>query len=371
MTLHRNLIFAAFFVASCSESTPPTLPVAQPSSTPFKLGTFESGGRTFVGVVLDEARVIDLAAANQALNTGVDVAAPTEMKDLITRYESGVRDMIRAVIGGVEAASEPLTYVHDLASLNIRPPVMYPTTMLNTAVNYADHDIEMARVRDGSPGQTAPTAGGALPNTTSAAGIWERDENDWRWNPYMFIKLPATVIAHGETIYIPTGRTEVEWECELGVVIGQTASRVPTENALDYIFGYALENDVSDRGGRGDGRYGSDWLVSKSHDTFAPLGPFITPKEFVEDSNNLAIAFSLNGEVIQEGNTSQMIHKVPELVTYASHIVTLRPGDVIATGTPPGAGSARTPPIVFQPGDQSSCTYEGVGTLSNPVAAAP
>jgi 2-keto-4-pentenoate hydratase/2-oxohepta-3-ene-1,7-dioic acid hydratase in catechol pathway len=127
---------------------------------------------------------------------------------------------------------------------------------------------------------------------------------------------------------------------------------------------------VSDRGGRGDGRYGSDWLVSKSHDTFAPLGPFITPKEFVEDSNNLAVAFSLNGEVIQEGNTSQMIHKVPEQVTYASSIVTLRPGDVIATGTPPGAGSARTPPIVFQSGDQSTCSYEGIGTLSNPVAAA-
>lgn len=159
------LVLSALFAAACTETAPPAQPVAQQSSTPFKLGTFEAGGRTFVGVVLDEARVIDLAAANQAVNTGVEVAAPTEMKDLITRYESGVRDMIRAVIGGVEAATESPAYVHDLAALNIRPPIMYPTTMLNTAVNYADHDIEMARVRDGSPGQDAPTAGGALPNT--------------------------------------------------------------------------------------------------------------------------------------------------------------------------------------------------------------
>jgi len=366
------LVLTALLAASCAEPAPPAQPPAQQSSTPFKLGTFESGGRTFVGVVLDEATVIDLAAASESVNTGVDIAAPADMKDLITRYESGVRDMIRAVIGSVEeAADAPLTYVHDLATLNIRPPIMYPTTMLNTAVNYADHDIEMARVRDGSPGQTAPTAGGALPNTTSAPGIWERPEDDWRWNPYMFIKLPAAIIAHGETIVIPPGRTEVEWECELGVVIGRTASHVPSDNALDYIFGYTLENDVSDRGGRGDGRYGSDWLISKSHDTFAPMGPFITPKEFVADTNNLAITFALNGEVLQEGTTTQMIHKVPEQITYATSIITLQPGDVVATGTPPGAGSARTPPIVFQPGDQATCSYAGVGTLSNPVAAAP
>lgn len=368
MSLRRFIVLTALAAAACSEPAPDAPAAsAPPSDTPFKVGTFANGGRDFVGVVLGETTIIDLAAADAAL--GLAGEAPTEMKDLIARYETGVRDMIRVTIGTVEAAAETPAYVHDLATLTVRPPIMYPTTMLNTAVNYAEHDIEMARVRDGSPGQNAPTAGGALPDTTSAPGYWERPENDWRWNPYMFIKLPAAIIAHGEPIVIPPGRDQIEWECELGVVIAREANHVPVDDALDYVFGYTLHNDVSDRGGRGDGRYGSDWLISKSHDTFAPMGPFITPKEFVENVQDLPIAFALNGEVLQEGTTRQMIHTVAEQVNYATSIVTLRTGDVVATGTVPGAGSARTPPIFFQPGDVASCTYGGMGTLINPVEA--
>jgi len=144
---------------------------------------------------------------------------------------------------------------------------------------------------------------------------------------------------------------------------------VPLGQSADYIFGYTIQNDVSDRGGRGDTRYGTDWLIAKNHDTFGPLGPFITPKEFVKDPQKLAIRFALNGQVMQEANTSFMIHNVYEQVAYASHIMTLRPGDVIATGTPAGVGSARTPPVYFKAGDRSACTYQGVGTLTNPVRA--
>jgi 2-keto-4-pentenoate hydratase/2-oxohepta-3-ene-1,7-dioic acid hydratase in catechol pathway len=363
MSTSRFVSLALLVVlAGCAAPPPP----AQPSSTPFKLGTFESGGRTFIGVVLGELVAIDLTTAGAEL--GFEI--PADMKALIAAYDVGAREQVREVIGHAEAAGDPRpAYVHDIEDLVVLPPIMYPTTMLNTAVNYADHDIEMARVRDGSPGQDEPTAGGALPNTESAPGIWERTDDDWRWNPFMFMKAPAAVIAHGEAIRIPPGRTQIEWECELGVVIGTTATRVTTDRAMEYVFGYTLENDVSDRGGRGDGRYGSDWLVSKSHDTFAPMGPFITPKEFIDDVGRLAITFALNGEVLQEGTTAQMIHTVPEQVAYASSILTLRPGDVVATGTPPGAGSARTPPLFFQPGDVATCTYEGVGTLSNPVEA--
>jgi 2-keto-4-pentenoate hydratase/2-oxohepta-3-ene-1,7-dioic acid hydratase in catechol pathway len=153
----------------------------------------------------------------------------------------------------------------------------------------------------------------------------------------------------------------------MGVVIGREAHRVSAAQAADYIFGYTLENDVSDRGGRGDSRYGSDWVVGKSHDTFAPMGPFITPKEFIADPRKIAITVDLNGMRIQDGSTSLMIHDVFEQVAYGSNIMTLRPGDVIATGTPAGVGSARTPPIYLKGGDRISCTYEGVGTLSNPV----
>jgi 2-keto-4-pentenoate hydratase/2-oxohepta-3-ene-1,7-dioic acid hydratase in catechol pathway len=145
---------------------------------------------------------------------------------------------------------------------------------------------------------------------------------------------------------------------------------VPAARAADYIFGYTLQNDVSDRGGRGDQRFGSDWLVMKSHATFAPLGPFITPKEFIPDPRNMNVRFTLNGQLMQDANTRLMIHDVFEQVAYASNILPLRAGDVIATGSPAGVGSARTPPIFLKNGDRMACTYEGVGTLENPVTSA-
>ena len=144
---------------------------------------------------------------------------------------------------------------------------------------------------------------------------------------------------------------------------------MPIADAERYIFGYTLQNDVSDRQGRGDTRFGgSDWLIGKSHDTFAPLGPFIVPKEFVRNVKNLPVKFTLNGQLMQDANTSLMIHDVFEQIVYGSNILTLQPGDVIATGSPAGVGSARTPPIFLKDGDRAVCTYEGVGTLTNPVA---
>jgi 2-keto-4-pentenoate hydratase/2-oxohepta-3-ene-1,7-dioic acid hydratase in catechol pathway len=156
----------------------------------------------------------------------------------------------------------------------------------------------------------------------------------------------------------------------MGIVVGRVAKDVPLAQARNHIFGYTLEQDISDRGGRGDTRHGSDWLIAKSHDTFAPLGPFIVPKEFVPDVQKLKVTFTLNGQVMQDANTSLMIHTVDELMSFGSNILTLRPGDVIATGSPAGVGSARTPPIFLKAGDKTVCTYEGVGTLTNPVEAA-
>lgn len=359
----------AVVLAACT--TTGVLLTAQ-APTPFKLGTFQRQDRTFVGVVLRDAVVIDLAAANSAVAGGGNVTAPPDMKDLIARYDSGLRDRIAAIVRAV-GTTRP-AYVHDLSSLKTLPPIMYPTTMLNAAVNYREHAVEMA-ARDKRSGSAAAgttsaassAAGNALPNTTSAPGIWERKADDTRWNPYLFVKPSASVIAHQEAIRIPPGRTQIDWECELGVVVGRMASRVPVARAADYIFGYTLEHDVSDRGGRGDARYNSDWLVAKAHDTFAPLGPFIVPKEFVPDPQKLPVKFTLNGQLMQDANTSLMIHDVFELVAFSSNILTLRPGDVIATGSPAGVGSARTPPIFLKAGDRTSCTYEGIGTLINPV----
>ena len=362
----RAMLGAVALLAMCVAA-----PTGQ-TGGPFRLGTFERAGMSFLGIVIDDQLVIDLAAANAAVGaTGTRPAAPRDMKDLIARYDAGMRSRIVEIVAAVRRAMtmQQPRYVYALSAVKVLPPIIYPTTMLNVAVNYREHDIEMARVRQGSPGQAAPTAGAALPGTTSAPGIWERPAGDTRWNPFMFLKAPAAVVADGDPVRLPPQRTQIEWECELGVVIGREARAVPIANAMDYVFGYTLENDMSDRGGRGDTRYGSDWLVTKNHDTFAPLGPFITPKEFVRDPGNLAIRFALNDAVLQEGSTSQMIHSIPEQIAYGTSLLTLRPGDVIATGTLPGAGSARTPPVLLKAGDRMECSYEGVGTLRNPVVA--
>jgi 2-keto-4-pentenoate hydratase/2-oxohepta-3-ene-1,7-dioic acid hydratase in catechol pathway len=338
---------------------------------PFKLGTFQLQDRTFIGIVVRDTQVIDFAAADSVIGRG-RVAAPADMKQVIERYDAGVRDRIYAVVKAVTAAqggARP-AYVHDLASLKTLPPIMYPMTMLNAAVNYTEHGAEMDR-RAGQPQAAgAPPPGAALPGTKSAPGIWERKPDDKRWNPYAFLKAPSAIVGEGDAIRIPKGRTQIDWECELGVVISKVTSQVPIAQAANYIFGYTNEMDVSDREGRGDSRYGSDWLIGKSHDTFAPMGPFITPKEFVPNPQSLPVKFSLNGKLMQDATTSLMIHDVFELVSYGSNIMTLRAGDVIATGTPSGVGSARQPPIYLKPGDRTVCTYEGVGTLTNRVEAA-
>jgi 2-keto-4-pentenoate hydratase/2-oxohepta-3-ene-1,7-dioic acid hydratase in catechol pathway len=337
------------------------------SVAPFKLGSFENNDRNFVGIVLDDNTVIDIASANTLMPSDEFVAPPMDMKDLISRYESGLRDRIIQIINNVTAMSgnDPV-YVHNVSNLKTLPPIMYPKTMMNTALNYTEHALEMEDVRDdGVDGSAQP--GIAAAGNGRPGGIWEPETSDRRWNPYMFIKLPSAIIAHGEAIQVPKNRTHIDWECELGVVIGKTAKAVSPAQAPDYIFGYTLELDVSDREGRGDSRYGSDWLIGKSRDTFAPMGPFITPKEFVSDPTNLEITFLLNGDVMQESNTNLMIHNVFEQVVYASNISTLIVGDVLATGTPSGVGSARNPPIFLKAGDTTSCTYEGMGTLENSV----
>ncbi len=351
-------------LAMLAGSAAAVLSAQPPATTLFKLGTFERQGLPIVGVVLDDARVIDLAAAAATVTPASKVTTPKDMKDLIARYDQGVRLWIRELVARVNAAGavQP-SWVVSLSSLKVLPPIMYPQTMLNMAVNYRAHALEMAAADTSSAGP-----GAALPGTRSAPGIWERQADDTRWNPYLFTKLPSAVIAAGESIQLPAGRTQIDWECELGVVIGARAARVDAARARDVIFGYTIENDVSDRGGRGDARHGSDWLIAKSHDTFAPMGPFIVPKEFIADPQTLTVTFTLNGQVMQDANTSLMIHTVFEQVSYASHILTLRPGDVIATGSPAGVGSARTPPIFFKAGDVAECTYQSVGTLRNPVA---
>ena len=324
---------------------------------PFKLGTFEDGGDTYLGLVLEDRLVVNIGQANQALD-GAKPAIPADMTGLIVAYD-GLRDRLHAIARA--AASMPgAAYVKDVSDVDIRPP-MRPHVIYNAASNYSLHAREMARRNNPQAEPDLTPAPDPIP------GIWEREGNDRRQNPYMFLKLPNTIIADGEAIRIPPQRFNLDWECELAVVVSKPASRVAVADAEDYIFGYTLENDVSDRGGRGDGRMGTDWFLQKNHDTFAPFGPFIVPKEFVAEPMNLKQTLTLSGNVMQDSNTGNMTHDIYDMLSYVSHIITMQPGDVYALGSPSGVGTARETPIYMQAGDTAVCEIESIGVLTNPV----
>lgn len=335
---------------------------------PFKLGTFERQGRMFLGLVLRDAQVADIAQANTAFEghnpDAAKLAIPGDMKELIARYEAGMRERLYSIANEVAGATSAPQYVYRLNDLKVLPPVR-PAVLLNAAGNYEEHQQGIQQQQQ----RTAGSAPAAAARAASAPGIWERKPGDERGNPYLFLKVVTTIIGSGDSIRVPTGRERIDHECEFDVVIGKPAKRVPLERAADYIFGYTIQNDVSDRGGRGDSRFGSDWLIGKNHDTFAPLGPFIVPKEFIKDPMNLRQVLTLNGEVKQDSNTNQMTHNVFELIHYASNNLSLQPGDVISAGSPAGTNIERAQPRWMRAGDTVVCTIEGVGTLTNPVVA--
>src|SRR5256885_13006663 len=222
---------------------------------------------------------------------------------------------------------------HSLDSIDFLPAV-YPGKILAIGRNYAEHAAE---------------GGSDLPKA-----------------PLLFNKLPNALNAHGKPIVLPSISTQVDFEAELAVIIGRRAKRVSEAEALDHVFGYSLINDVSAR----DLQYGDkQWRRGKGLDTFAPLGPFITTRDEIEDVQSLKIEGLLNGNVMQSSNTSKMIFKVAYLVSYLSQGITLEPGDVIATGTPDGVGIFRKPPVWLKDGDVFEVRIEKLGTLRNPVVA--
>ena len=190
-------------------------------------------------------------------------------------------------------------------------------------------------------------------------------------NPYIFIKADTSVIGPSVPVQIPPQSNQVDWEVELGVVIGRTARRIGQAEALDHVAGYTVVNDVTarDMNVRDDFPFKFDWFQGKSFDTFAPTGPWIVPKSCIEDPQDLKLSLSVNGEVMQDANTSDMIFNVVEQISYLSNILTLLPGDVIATGTPTGVGMGRG--IFLKPGDVMVASIEKIGDLENPVIDYP
>jgi 2-keto-4-pentenoate hydratase/2-oxohepta-3-ene-1,7-dioic acid hydratase in catechol pathway len=182
--------------------------------------------------------------------------------------------------------------------------------------------------------------------------------------PLLFSKWPNTLIGDGDAIVLPPESKEVDYEAELGVVIGTTAKRVSEADALDHVEGYICLNDVSARDMQfGDGQ----WTRGKSLDTFCPVGPRLVPREEIADPQQLGIRCILNGETMQDSTTAQMIFSVAEIIAYVSKVITLEAGDLIATGTPAGVGVFKDPKVLLKDGDEVAIEIDGLGTLTNPV----
>ena len=184
--------------------------------------------------------------------------------------------------------------------------------------------------------------------------------------PVIFSKPPTAVASWNDPIRHNAKVTQqLDWETELAVVIGQTAHHIEAASALDYVFGYTVINDVSAR----DCRRAGQWIVSKGQDSFAPMGPCIVTRDEIPDPHNLNLWTKVNGVEKQNSNTRFMLFNVNQLIADISSVMTLEPGDIIATGTPAGVGAGRTPPEFMWPGDVVECHVEGIGTLRNPIVA--
>lgn len=338
-----------------------TGPATKPAE-PFKVGTFEIDGAPRVALVLRDNLIVDIERANRALQNDpayVNVAAPRDMLELIGQYDYGLRyrlyEIVNHVVAGDRLTANRPDFVYDLKAVRTLPPILYPSKVLNAAVNFYSHVNEA-----GTPEEQAAA---------------RRQRREQRGVPYLFMKPGrGAVIGNGDNIVIPWGRDRIDWEVELGAVIGRTAKYVDAKNAQDHVFGYMVSIDVSDRGGRPPGGFGggTDWFVGKGHDTFAPQGPWIVPKEFYGDPmQNLRQTLSVGGTQLQEARAGDMIHSLWELIEYASSIITLFPGDVINNGTSGGtaAGSAKTRAgdRFLKPGEVIEASIDGIGTLRMPV----
>ncbi|MCG1007558.1 fumarylacetoacetate hydrolase family protein [Halorubrum lacusprofundi] len=252
------------------------------------------------------------------------------LREEITYQQLTDAGFLRVVEDAVDAMS---TQAIPLSEANLLAPVPRPGKIICVGLNYHDHAEEQ--------GEDVPD------------------------RPLLFGKSGTAVTNPGDPIVHPAELDEVDFEVELGVVIGRTAKDISTADVRDYVAGYTAINDVSGRDAQfSDGQF----FRGKSYDTFAPMGPTLVPDEQLEP-DSLDVACRVNGETMQSSNTEEFIFGVEEVVSYISGITTLRPGDVISTGTPGGVGIFRDPPELLEPGDSVDVEIEGIGTLTNPVVA--
>jgi 2-keto-4-pentenoate hydratase/2-oxohepta-3-ene-1,7-dioic acid hydratase in catechol pathway len=273
-----------------------------------------------IGAIISENEIVDLSSLAVSLNfTAFEIL---KCFNLETRFLDSAN----------KAISKGTLPLVERTKIKICPPVPVPKKIICIGLNYRNHAIE---------------SGMEIPKS-----------------PIIFSKFSTCVIGANEAIFLPKDSEQVDFEAELAFVIGRKAKNVKRADAMNYVFGYTNFNDVSARDFQfADGQ----WQRGKSCDTFAPMGEFVATTDEIKDPNNLRIQFRLNGETLQDSTTNELIFKIPELIEFLSESITLEPGDVIATGTPPGVGFARKPPVFLKDGDVAEVEIEGLGVLSNTV----
>ena len=348
-----------------------TAQISDAPDTPFKLATFEAGGDPAVGLVLGD-QILELSGASDHLATeaGLDaMTLPGEMRALIEAYDTAAPRLYQTANYFQDGADAALPFVHAVDGVTIVAPIKYPWNVLAAAANYKAHAEGMAG--GGEDEEDDAEEGGRRRGGFDPSRIAEIDPA--RDAPVMFAKSPRSgIIGTGEPYYIPPGRERIDWEGEMAIIIGKPAYLVTAEEADDYVFGYSIMYDVSDRGGRTREVAmfpGPNWFDGKSTNRGAPFGPYIVPKEFVPDPANLRITTRVNGEVMQDQTTADLIWPAEHLIAYTTSILTLYPGDVIATGTPSGTGAERGE--FLKAGDVVEIEIEGIGTLTTPIENYP
>ena len=282
-----------------------------------KLVAFEEDGERRLGARRGKS-IVDLRR--------VDPTLPADVRRLLEAGPAALRAARKALDGAEDAIDEE--------AVRIVAPISDPEKVICIGLNYADHASETKM---------------AVPS-----------------EPIVFAKYASAIIGPGDAIVLPATSGKVDYEAELVAVIGTGGRDIPESQALDHVAGYTVGNDVSARDYQLE-KPGGQWLMGKTFDTFAPIGPDVVTADEVPNPHRLRVRCILNGTPMQDSCTDQLIFGVDELVAYLSHVVTLAPGDLIFTGTPPGVGMARTPPVWLRSGDRVTCEVEGVGRLENPV----
>lgn len=310
-----------------------------------KLVTYEGGDGRALGVVegdwvVNVAEAIDwgglLPKPEPALRGAIEkleaaAGAPYDMIDLVSRGPEYLAALGAVTSAAARRGAEP-GLVTALGEVRLRAPIARPPKITCIGLNYAEHAHEQ--------NIEAPAA------------------------PVFFLKASNIVIGPGDPIRLPPNTNQPDYEAELAVVIGKGGSRIPQERAWEHVAGYTLLNDVTAR----DMQHGDkQWFRGKSCDTFAPMGPWLVTADEVPDPNSLDISLTLNGEVMQSSNTSNLIHKIDYLISYLSQSLSWEAGDLLSTGTPPGVGVFRNPPVFIKPGDEVTVRVEGIGELTNRV----